>query len=111
MNTPDTIQTLFIRACKSKDPHTRVDSVYRRFFLSLQDCSSDVVITSLLIEIVDKFCPINITKLMQRLAPDDYFFEDDCYWTRAKKVLISHIRLSHKDCFGNMRVPLMFRGK
>jgi hypothetical protein len=108
MNTPDTIQTLFIRACKSKDPHTRVNSVYRRFYYS-KGKIDDRHLVSIFIEIVEGFCPMSLTRVFDKLRPDDYFFEDDPYWTRAKKVLISHIRLSHKDCFGNMRVPLMFK--
>jgi hypothetical protein len=101
MNTPDTIQTLFIRACKSKDPHTRVNSVYRRFYYS-KGKIDDRHLVSIFIKIVEGFCPISLTKVFNNLHPDGYFFEDDPYWTRAKKVLISHIRWSHRDCFGNM---------
>lgn len=108
MKTPDTIQTLFIRACKSKDPHTRVDSVYRRFYLHQKP--HDYILSHILIDIVEDFCPISLSKLTQSLSPNGFYIaSDDPYWTRAKKVLTSHIRLSHRDCFGNMRVPKMFR--
>ena len=110
MNTPDTIQTLFIRACKSKDPHTRVNSVYRRFYYS-KGKIDDRHLVNIFIKIIDDFCPMSISKVLDNLRPDDYFVDGDPYWTRAKKVLVNHIRLSHKDCFGNMRLPLMFRGK
>lgn len=108
MKTPDTIQTLFIRACKSEDPHTRVDSVYRRFYLFQK--AHDYIISQILIDIVEEFCPIKLNKLLCELGEHPMFvFEKDIpHWTKVKQILISHIRLSHKDCFGNMRVPRMF---
>lgn len=110
MNTPNTIQTLFIRACKSKDPEKRVGSVYRRFYLPYNQSDTNAIIASILTEIVDEYTPIHLHNLLRELSPQAYFYNPETdYWTKVKKILINHIRLSHKDCFGNMRVPLMFR--
>lgn len=109
MNPPDTIQTLFIRACKSKDPQTRVNSVYRRFYLYQN--VNDYILSQILVDIVEEFCPIKLNKILSELGGHPRFlYEKDLpHWTKVKQILISHIRLSHKDCSGNMRVPLMFK--
>jgi hypothetical protein len=109
MNTPDTIQTLFLRACKSKDPHKRVTSVYRRFYLYQN--VHDYILSTILADIVEEFCPIKLNKILRELGEHPMFsYEKDLpHWTKVKQILISHIRLSHKDCFGNMRIPLVFR--
>lgn len=100
MKTPDTIHTLFIRACKSKDPEKRVSSVYRRFYMSYGNADTNAIIVSLLTEIVDKYCPIHLHNLLRELSPQAYFYNPETeYWTKVKSILISHIRLSHKDCF------------
>ena len=114
MKTPDTVQTLFIRACKSKDPEKRVNSVHRRFYLYNPSVKiEDSWICGVLIPIVEEFCPIKLRKLLVELGETPLFLseKDQPHWTKVKQILISHIRLSHKDCFGNMRLPLMFRGK
>lgn len=110
MKTPDTVQTLFIRACKSKDPEKRVDSVYRRFYLPYNESDTNAIIASLLIEIIEEYTPIRLHNLLRELSPQAYFYNPEVeYWTKVKKILISHIRSSHKDRFGNMRAPLVFR--
>lgn len=110
MKTPDIIQTLFIRACKSKDPEKRVSSVYRRFYLPYSESDTTAIIASLLTEIVEQYTPIHLHKLLKELSPQAYFYNPETdYWTKVKNILINHIRLSHKDCFGNMCRPLMFR--
>jgi len=96
----DNTTLLFIRACKSKDPRTRIESVYRRFYLkanSEEEKQKHIVI------ILAKVCdtakiPINFTDIIENMHPDHVFSkfatEPQTYTARARRVLESYIRFT-----------------
>lgn len=99
------LDTLFIRACKSKDPHKRVRSVYRRYYLGGTNVHS-CTLSGILLEVVNKHCPISVDKLINDLAPQSMFTygtEEYNYWDTLLKVLVSHVRFTGSDVFPDMR--------
>ena len=71
----DNTTLLFIRACKSKDPRTRIESVYRRFYLS---ASTEEQEQKHIVIILAKVCdtakiPITFVDLIDELQPDHIF--------------------------------------
>ena len=107
------IEMLFVRACKSME-RKRVYSVYRRFYMN-SDKKPEVHIANILMNICDKYYPIDPMTLMADLCPANrwrYWYAEDGeykdgptnmlafisspsdYWTVAMRVLISHIRLA-----------------
>jgi hypothetical protein len=105
------LEQLFVRACKSKNPETRVGSVLRRFYLL--DMGPEYAIP-MLADICEKYRLISIPKLIEALSP----FNDWKYESRSKGdsrlgVLISVIRLSERVSYdqpdGGLSAPLKIR--
>ena len=96
----DNTTLLFIRACKSKDPRTRIESVYRRFYLTAE---SEEQKQQHIVGILSKVCdtakiPITFVGMIDELHPDHLIakFEDEPqpYITRARRVLEKYIRFT-----------------
>lgn len=105
------VNQLLIRACKSRDPHARVRSVYRRFYLmSGSEQERTIALSGILTGIVDKFCPMTSCELINELGPSRDWLCPECnYYERALRVLISRIRLSKASCFIGLIAPARFR--
>ena len=73
----DNVTALFIRACKSLNPETRVRSVYRRFYGSTEPCNAQLAY--LLCEIVQEYKLISTTGLIARLDPAHVYFYSNPY--------------------------------
>ena len=58
-------EMLFIRACKSANPETRLYSVYKRFYEESYELYKQNIV-GILIEIVDKYCPMTMAEYYQR---------------------------------------------
>jgi len=100
---------LFIRACKSRSPWKRVESVYKRFYYRVAE---DKFIAMLLNEVCEKYAPISSKELIDGLNPNNkwmYANESDGYYATVAKVLISHLRLVAIDKLNGYVVPRRFR--
>jgi hypothetical protein len=102
---------LFVRACKSKEPYTRLRSVYRRFYLA-QD-NIDIYLANFLSDICDEYLDYPVNSLINDLNPSSSWKfgidADDSYYTKVVKILCSKIRLSKVDKFKGLRRPAVFR--
>ena len=107
-------EQLLIRACKSKDPYTRVRSVYRRYYLLSED-HSDFYIAGILSNIFDKHCKIEMREIFSIFHPDNYSNimsdETEPYSTKFTRMLISKIRLTTKSNFKGLTSPMYFRSQ
>ena len=109
----ESIEQLFIRACKSKDPHKRVRSVYRRFYLvSYGFCEDHTVdIASILTAIADRYMTTNRSEMVNLLAPQTLFprRDRDSYWDRVVNVMVSQLRLAPAARFPGYIPPAKLR--
>lgn len=97
-------EVLWIRVCKSFDPSTRLRSVYRRFYLKQTDKKQiDTALINILSGIVDKYCEVKISSLVESLNPDSFInktcFPDLSYSDRVLDELIKIIRYSESTTF------------
>lgn len=128
------LEMMVIRACKLNDTHTRLKSIYRRFYNSDGDEKFiRALFTSQLAEICEKYNLITVSKLIDMLAPSNewkytpsnewkYISREDVAnpefpWLHAPEktrdfryeVLISIVHLSSVDKFPNLISPIRFR--
>lgn len=107
------IEQLFIRACKSLDARKRVLSVYRRFYLQCENPDPHLVI--ILAPIIDKHLQIPAADWINDLNPVNAWKfggdETDDFMTITLNVMISRIRLAHRDKFPGLTPPAKFREK
>jgi hypothetical protein len=110
----DTTTQLFIRACRSSDPHKRVRSVYRRYYLGVDNKHTSFYITGILSSIVDKWCKMPTSALIDGCNPSNaslYRDENLSYHDLVLKVLISKIRHTEFTKFIGLRTPAKYRVK
>jgi len=62
----DKIDQLIVRACKSSDPDTRLESIIRRFYTTGSK-TNELLLISLLSGIIDDYHPIKSHKLLDRI--------------------------------------------
>ena len=65
------LDILFIRACKSSNPRKRLKSVYRRFYGDYEH--GNIFIIHKLVDVAEEYLPVNVSKLVQALDPDENF--------------------------------------
>ncbi len=105
-------EQLFIRACKARKPLTRVESVYRRFYLERDDPHPHIAI--ILARLCDKFSPFTTTNFITELSPGNnwrYGGEDDSFELQCIHRLVSKLRFTEATKLVGMTVPLAFRKK
>lgn len=105
-------ELLFIRACKSKHPHQRVRSVYRRFYLNCEYDHATEYIANLLVNICDKYNLMSTGDMVIAVHPANrwkYGNEDDSYWTAIFNITLSRIRLTEVKKFPGFIPPRSFR--
>jgi len=103
---------LFIRACKARNPLTRVESVYRRFYLERNNPHPHI--TMILARLCDEFSPFTTSRFVSELSPENnwrYGDEDDSFELRCIQRLISKLRFTEATKLVGMTVPLAFRKK
>jgi len=109
------IDQLIIRACKSKNPDTRLKSVYRRFY-----CSDEELFFASITGILARLCEDNLSftvgALITELNPGNGWkygvntiARDYNYWEHCSKVLSSRIRLSMVSEFDGLSIPRRFK--
>ena len=106
----DNTTVLLIRACKSFDSATRIQSVYRRFYCGTLPASINTI-NHILSSIVEKYNLINTMELCERLNPSHPYFYNETldYNERLNRVLTSVIRLSPVTEYPNLPKPRRFR--
>ncbi len=95
----DTITQLWIRACKSKNPHTRLRTLTRRFYCGV----SDKLIISELANIVDDYCPMKAMDLVNEL--DSHFYVDLTQDEKLLRIFCSQIAFTKASEFTGMKTP------
>ena len=105
---------LFIRACRSKDPHTRVKSVFKRYYLNDGEaCTKHLIVV--LSEICDKYQPFKTLGLLSALDPNGpwYFTRDGeqkpTYHQACLHVLVNRIRIAPNADFQGLSTPLKYK--
>lgn len=107
----DKTEALFIRACKSKQPFTRVQSVYRRFYYAGKGDNSPHIV-SILTRISEKYCPMSLSTFITSMNPDNkwlYGDESMSYYETVLSIMINHIRYTPVDKFPGLPQPLRFK--
>lgn len=107
------IDQLLIRACKSKDPKTRLQSVYRRFYLNAD--ADARTIAGFLIGICNRYgvdIPLNIMFSEMFFIVANSRTETVDPWS-VTRILINRIRFSDVNIFikQGMSVPARFKEK
>ena len=103
----NSLQLLLVRACKTRDPQKRLESVYRRYYYNGGMQSADMV--SILNNICREYIPNSSEKLINNLNPAQAFMygcdKNTPYFDLCLKVLISHIRLTAADDIPGYKYP------
>lgn len=113
----DTLTTLFIRACKSKEPTIRLRSIYRRFFVDgIPDDLMWACIASRLADICDKYWTDNASYLVQEMFPsNEWRYKDGDsneplpYNQKVVRILVNRIRFTHVDRFPDLKKAARYR--
>ena len=109
-------QNLLIRACKSENPKKRLQSVYKRMYLYIDEYrlyrKEMIGILSNLFSEINKR-EITIIDIFSELDPNKYFFEresDYDFRERCLEVLISKIRnIPVSELPDDFRSPMRFK--
>lgn len=105
-------ELLFIRACKSKNPMKRVQSVYKKQY-GLIEVEKEGLAT-VLASIIEKQCPMSISELIRKANPNEvtwwHFKEDEkTYFDRVLLSLVSHMRGTAVNIFNGYVSPAKMR--
>ena len=106
----DNTTQLFIRACKSKNPEKRINSVYRRFYTHHSD--ADIHIINILSRICDMYLKLRVVDVISEISPEKAWLTCNGEYNYNKaclSVLTSKIRLSEVKVFNGLSKPLMFK--
>ena len=100
---------LFIRACKSKDPVTRLYSVHRRVYCQVGE--DDSCISYVLGEICDKYKLCSLIDFANRMneTPLSYNEEPASEWKKTMIVFMRIIRMAEVKKLEGLRAPAKFR--
>ena len=92
----ETNDLLFVRACKSLDPYVRLETLYRRIYLSEPSKGNLSLILS---EICDKYNLLTVSKTIMELHPSygSYSFDLTPYDTRVFMLMVSTLRFAPVD--------------
>lgn len=106
----ETITNLIIRACKSKDPHTRLKSVYRRFYLmDLDGCDHLINILS---QICEEYNLMSLTDYIYATMPYNRWLHDDSPYNDVRYSILFHrVRHAKTTEFEGYRIPARYRNK
>lgn len=108
----DKMEALFVRACKSARPESRINRLYRMFYYGGRVDNAHVV--TILRRICDNYNLLTTKDLIDDLNPSNAwkFVDDDhpySYHELARAVLTSTIRLTEVSKFADYPLPARFR--
>lgn len=101
------IDQLIVRACKSLDPDTRLESIIRRFYLAGSK-TNELLIISLLSSVVDNYHPIKSSKLINDMLTSMFYKVEATMERKIYCVLKNHIRFAKRATF-DMPSPTRYR--
>ena len=99
---------LWIRACKAKNPHVRIASLYRRFYSNITPPKQ--VLIAIFADIIQNYDVITITNLLVKLDPNYVFRGDQLYnyIDRCYDTMVSVIRHAPVCKFPELIAPSRF---
>ena len=102
----DKIDQLIVRACKSMNPKTRLESVYKRFYYS---DVKDERILELLVNVTCRYNTITTRNLIEEAHPNNHRWAfaqiPPTYTQRMIQVLLTNIRLAPVSVFNGLTPP------
>lgn len=101
------IDQLTVRACKSLDPDTRLESIIRRFYLTGSK-TNELLLISLLSGVVDNYHPIKSNKLINTMLSSMFHEVDATMERKMYCALKNHIRFAERATF-DMPNPARYR--
>ena len=107
-------ENLFIRACKTADPHKRVRSVYRRFYGNFPTEETNKALVIILAGLCDRYKPFKAADLLSKVHPSKLQFTGDYHidWMRlAEDALIHQLRYTRSSELPGVRIPTKFARK
>lgn len=105
-------ENLFIRACKTENPHKRVRSVYRRFYGAYDDQVTNSALVVILADLCDKYEPFKAADLLEKVNPRKAVFQGQPlmdWQTLVLNVLIYQLRFTTAKTIPGFRIPARFR--
>lgn len=102
----DSIDNLFILACKSIQPRGNVLDVYKEHYLKTDTPYIHIVV--ILTQIVEKYNLITVSNLINNMSPTQEWMyvdeevkdnENEAWFAKTANILISAIRFSARDKF------------
>ena len=101
------LDMLWFRACKSKNPQKRLQSVYRRFYLCGEADPCDLA--NILCGLVEKYLHLPLYSIIDGLNPDHPVYRGHTHFERLVLMLTSKLRLSNMTPFKGYIAPMRFR--
>jgi hypothetical protein len=110
------LEILFVRACKSKNPKRRLNSVYRRFYC--RNNTPETYITSILSRICEENNLLSVTDLIEKLSISNRWKYSNTdinmnslteYSRLILSIMISTIQLTEIKRFPGFISPAIFR--
>ena len=105
----NTLDILFVRACKAVDPHIRLQSLYYRFYGVTERTGNEDYITSVLSRICQEYDVISLNRFVAEIHPSNDWKHGE--YPKAYSVLLSAIRLAPVSKFPGFNKPLKFRSE
>lgn len=104
------LQSLLIRACKSKDPERRLKSVYKRYYYPRYNPKA---VTQILVKLSEEFYPMTATTVFEMMAPENAWLygENNNHYEHCVRILISHFQLAEINKLKGFRVAAPYRNK
>ena len=100
---------LFIRACKSMHPRTRLKSVYRRRYYCSGEIDYSHLIT-ILARLCEEYLTISLVKILDELSDkDEWLYGKRSYQDKVLDFLISSLRLTEVKLFPGLSTPRSFK--
>lgn len=106
------LENLFIRACKSLKPETRLNSIVSRFYLRDSDKEKNkYFLIGLLSEIIDNYFDFELFKILNEVNDKMICYKFE-YKDAMLRTLINVIRFKDKEKLPDgYRIPAVFRNK
>lgn len=98
-------EILWIRACKSKNPTKRVESLYKRIYLYSKNENHTLHLAGIIAKIGEKHKLFNIIDVIDGIQRELYSKKSECYEKRCLLFFISKIRLSEISIYNGF-IPL-----
>ena len=105
----DNTTQLFIRACKRPGSMPRLHRIYKRFYFGGNSTEAEIyqALASIMSTILDKYCPMTSSKMIDELRPGWQKAED--HNERAVIMIRNRIAVTKVGAFPGLTKPLWYR--